>query len=275
MRLRLFAALAFILGGSALGLIAWQALQLKAAREHQLEAGRTLRELRSRLRAAQLSAPRAGAAPEPAAPTKPVTVRPGVPDNQAIAGRDVVIADLRRQLGNAQNDIGRLNERIALFDDQQRKSASSANERFATAQTDWQTRLTNVEHQLELAQSEARATRDRLADKEKANAKLKEDNKDLSVRSAEISRLLADLQDLERRRDQYLTSALRRYRDITGQFRAMSGMLDSSREPSSNSLNGPALTRIQSTIALAEDDLRQLHEFNAQAQQVERKLAKR
>jgi hypothetical protein len=68
---------------------------------------------------------------------------------------------------------------------------------------------------------------------------------------------------------------MRRYRDITSQFRAMSGMLDSSREPKSSPLSDAALTRIQNDVSLADDDLRQLTELNAQARQLEKKLVKR
>ncbi len=96
-----------------------------------------------------------------------------------------------------------------------------------------------------------------------------------SARAAELGRVVADLQELDRRRDAYLTSIARRYHDITSQFRAMSGMLDSSRDPNASALSGAALTRIQNAISLADDDLRQLNELNAQARQLEKKLAKK
>jgi len=55
----------------------------------------------------------------------------------------------------------------------------------------------------------------------------------------------------------------------------MSGMLDSSREPNSSPLSDAALTRIQNAVSLADDDLRQLSELNAQARQLEKKLVKK
>ena len=69
---------------------------------------------------------------------------------------------------------------------------------------------------------------------------------------------------------------MRRYRDITSQFRAMSGMLGSSRDSNTSSpFTDAALTRIQSAVTSADDDLRQLGELNAQARQLEKKLAKK
>jgi hypothetical protein len=72
----------------------------------------------------------------------------------------------------------------------------------------------------------------------------------------------------------YLNSIIRRYREITGQFRAMTGVLDSSHGSDSGSFSGVALSRIQNAISLTEDDLRRLNEMNAQAHQIENKLAK-
>ena len=96
-----------------------------------------------------------------------------------------------------------------------------------------------------------------------------------SARAAELRRVVTSLQDVDRRRDAYLTSIIRRYRDITSQFRAMSGMMDSSRDASSSACSSEALGRIQNTVSQADDDLRQLNELNAQARQLEKKLAKK
>ena len=52
-------------------------------------------------------------------------------------------------------------------------------------------------------------------------------------------------------------------------------MLDSSRGPNAGAFSGAALTRIQNAISLADDDLRQLNDLNAQARQLEEKLVKK
>jgi hypothetical protein len=56
----------------------------------------------------------------------------------------------------------------------------------------------------------------------------------------------------------------------------MSGMLGSNRDSNTGSpLTDAALTRIQSAVSSADDDLRQLNELSAQARQLEKKLAKK
>ena len=63
------------------------------------------------------------------------------------------------------------------------------------------------------------------------NNQLETDTSGATSRAADVAHTVASLQDLERRRDVYLTSILRRYRDITDEFRAMSSMLDTSHDP--------------------------------------------
>ena len=55
----------------------------------------------------------------------------------------------------------------------------------------------------------------------------------------------------------------------------MSGMLDSSRGPNTSTFSGASLTRIQNAISLADDDLHQLNNLNAEAHQLEGKLVKK
>jgi hypothetical protein len=72
-----------------------------------------------------------------------------------------------------------------------------------------------------------------------------------------------------------ITAIARRYRDITSQFRSMSGMLDSSHDANFGAFSSEALTRIQNAISQSDDDLNQLTELNAQARQLEKKLVKK
>jgi LysM repeat protein len=72
-----------------------------------------------------------------------------------------------------------------------------------------------------------------------------------------------------------MTSILRRYRDITSEFRNMSSVLDTSRDPNSNVGSGATLSRIQNAVNLTEDDLQQLNDLNARAQKLEKQLQKK
>lgn len=114
-----------------------------------------------------------------------------------------------------------------------------------------------------------------MAALEADNARLKSDNAGVSTRATDVVHIIANLQDMENRRDVYLTSILRRYRDITGEFRAMSGMLDASRDQNSGACSGAVLTRIQNAVNLADDDMRQLNELSARTQKLEKQLQRR
>jgi chromosome segregation ATPase len=193
----------------------------------------------------------------------------------ALAKRNVTIEGLSRELDEAQANIKELQAQLSSSSDERQKALASADERHQKEREDWQSQLDALKQQLDSAQAESQASRQRLAALEADNAKLKSDNSAGSARLAEFARVIPNLQDLDRRRDAYLTSIMRRYRDITSQFQAMSGMLDSSREPKSSAFNDAALTRIQNAVSLADDDLRQLTELNAQARQLEKKLVKK
>jgi predicted nucleic acid-binding Zn-ribbon protein len=203
---------------------------------------------------------------------------PAPPSNYqaALAKRDATIERLNRELSEAQANIMGLQAQLLNSSEENEKALASADERHQKEQADLQSQLDALKQELESAQAESQASRQRLAALETDNAKLKSDNNAASARAAEFARLVAQLQDLDSRRESYLTSIMRRYREITSQFRAMSGMLGSSRDSNSASpFSDAALTRIQSAVSSADDDLRQLTELNAQARQLEKKLMKK
>jgi len=266
---RLEFALLLTLGvalAASVGIILRQSWRLAALERQQAADLQSLREHREVLRQRELQkTPAEAASPTP----------PGAYQAAALAKRDVTIERLSRELGEAQANIKELQAQLSNSSDEREKALASANELHQKERADWQSQLDALKQQLDSAQAEAQASRPRLAALEADNAKLKSDISEGSARAAEFGRVVANLQDLDRRRDAYLTSIMRRYRDITSQFRAMSGMLDSSRDPKSSALNDAALTRIQNAVSLADDDLRQLSELNAQARQLEKKLVKK
>ena len=260
----LLLALGVALVASA-GMILRQYWRLAALERQQAADLQSLRELREALRQRELQkTPAEAEGPAP----------PGA-YQATLANHNVTIEGLNRELGEAQANIKELQAQLSNSSDEREKALASANELHQKEREDWQSQLDALKQQLDSAQAESQASRPRLAALEADNAKLKSDNSAGSARLAEFARVIADLQDLDRRRDAYLTSIMRRYRDITSQFRAMSGMLDSSREPKSSAFSDAALTRIQNAVSLADDDLRQLTELNAQARQLEKKLAKK
>jgi phage shock protein A len=270
LRLGLVLVLAALL---AIGALVWQARQISAQQRQHAEDGRLGAQYVERLhRLEQRDIPSTGPNQAEVAPIPASARHPSGPESAAPQLHDAEIQQLRQELSGAHANIGRLEARIETLDEEQRMAAARDNERYAAAESEWNRRLDLLTHQLESAQKEARSARERVADLEAANAKPRNSEPDSGAHAAEVARLLANLQDLNRRRDVYLTAILRRYRDVTNEFRAMSGVLGSSHDQNANAMSGPAVTRIQSTVSMAEDDLRQVNELSVQTQQVEKKL---
>jgi chromosome segregation ATPase len=260
---------AVVIGGVV---IVRQSARLAGYERLHAQDARTIERLSASVRQEQAPPP-APAASSRAAPTPP-PVRPGAPDTSALAAREATIQQLNRELGEAQAAIALLQAQLQSSGHEKQNVLAVAGEDFQKREQDWRDRLDSFQQQLDSARAEAQAARERAAGLEADNAKVKNESGAGSARAAELRKAMAGLQDLDRRRDVYLNSIIRRYREITGQFRAMTGVLDSSHGSDSASFSGVALSRIQNAISLAEDDLRRLNEMNAQAHQIENKLAK-
>jgi len=250
----------------ALGLLVRQSRRLAILEQQQETDLHSLRRLFDAVRQRDFAKP-------PAEVESPV---PAGNCQAALAGRTAAIERLDHELSEAQASIMSLQSQLSNSTEEREKAVASANEMLQKEKADWQAQLGSLKQDLESAQADAQASRQRLAALEADNAKLNNTNNAASSRAVDLARIIAQLQDLDGRRDALLTSILRRYRDITSQFRAMSGQLGSSRDANnSNPFADAALTRIQSAVSSADDDLRQLSELNAQTRQLEKKLAKK
>ncbi|HKS95671.1 MAG TPA: hypothetical protein VJV74_05995 [Terriglobia bacterium] len=260
--LELFVVLALV---ASLGVLLHQSRRLADCRQQQIANAESFRRLKAALE------PRT-AEKAPAVAGEPLPERDC---RAAVATRDVALKSLNLELSEARARTDQLQGQLADSSDQQAKALASEKQRAEKAQADWENRLAAVQQQLDAAQSEAEAARLRVAALEKDNTKLRSSTSEVSTHAAEMERVLASEQELLRRRNAYLTSILRRYRDLTGEFRAMSGILDSSRDANSNALSSQALTRVQNAVSQSEDDLRQLNDLNDQIRQIEAKLTKK
>ncbi len=201
---------------------------------------------------------------------------PGPAPNEAgIAKRDTTIAQLDRELATTRASVEDLQTQLSSSRDERERALAAANDRHEREQQEWQNQITSLKQQLDSVEAELQASRQRILALEADNEKLRNAASVGSARAAELNRLITSLQDLEHRREAYLTSIIHRYRDITNQFRAMSGMMDSGRDQSSSAFSEAALTRIQDAVSSADDDLRQLNDLDAQVRRIQEKLAKK
>lgn len=110
----------------------------------------------------------------------------------------------------------------------------------------------------------------RLAQLDSDNRRARDDVTSASQRSTQAAALANELFDINRRRENVLTSLQRRYREMTDVLRALAVRLDTQRD--SVTTAAPDISRMQSTAQSADDDLRQLSNLNTQAQRIAQKL---
>lgn len=193
----------------------------------------------------------------------------------ALAKRETTIKRLDRELAQDRATIAGLQAQLSSASDQNAKALASAQTSLQQQQAETHAQLADLQKKLDAAISESDIARRRAAAVEADYNKLQTETSSGSTRAAEVAHLVSSLQDIERRREVYLTSILRRYRDISGEFRAMGSMLDASHDGGANPCNGATLSRIQNAVSMSEDDLTQVGELNARAQKLESQLLKK
>ncbi|MGA3076675.1 MAG: hypothetical protein ABSG56_23685 [Bryobacteraceae bacterium] len=260
----------FIVLVIAAAVVAWQAHanRQQAMRLAQLSA--ETERLRGRVAelARAASAPAGVPAPAPAAETQngPRAPNPAINPEDAIA-----IQRLKLSLADANSSIARLESR-ADEAEAQIQNLRLDNKRLAGSEADLQENLAAANQAVDTLQKELKSSRDRATQVEIAYQKLRDQSGADTQKIAQLQQLSTELQGIHQRREVYLNSILRRYKQITEQYRSMSGVLQAQRTdaPAAGSAD---LARIQDSIAMAEEDLRQLNNLNAQALLIQKKMA--
>ncbi len=230
-------------------------------------------DLRYRLEHAAANPPvQTGAAPAPesrgAVPTRPSEAAPAGGAGHA---EEAAIQSLRDRL--AESDAARAKWQAHVTElEAQVRNLEDANQRLTASETDLSGKLASADKTLDTVQSELKAKQERLAGIEGDNARLRAASAESARKWSQARQMAGQLQDLQRRRETYLNSLLRRYKDITDQYRALAVVIDSRRQQEGAAPGGLDLTRIQNTISMAEDDLRQVNNLSAQAARVEREM---
>jgi chromosome segregation ATPase len=114
-------------------------------------------------------------------------------------------------------------------------------------------------------EAELRTKTDRVGQLETALRKSNDDVTALRQRGSQAGAALAELAEINRRRENTLISLQRRYREVTDQLRGMAVRMDAQGSM-------PELSRIQTAVQSAEDDLRQLSSLSSQAQRATEKI---
>jgi len=240
----------------------WAARVVQLSAENQRLRGRAA-DLE---RTAPAPAGASAAAPPAQAQNGPRASQPAINPEDAIAGQR-----LKLSLADANASVARLESRVDEAE-AQIQNLRLDNKRLAGSEADLTQNLAAANATLDALQKELKSSRDGATQVQIAYQKLREQSGGDAQKIAQLQELANELQDLHQRREAYLNSILRRYKQITEQYRSMAGVLQAQRTdaPAAGSAD---LARIQDSIAMAEEDLRQLNNLNAQALLIQKKMA--
>jgi hypothetical protein len=118
--------------------------------------------------------------------------------------------------------------------------------------------------------SELKAKNARILRAETAEKLAQEKLAKAEAAAAQAGRGSAELEDINRRREVYLSSLLRRFREVSDLYRTLSLDLQNREQIAAGTQAGD-LSRILNSVQQAEDDLRQLQNLNSRAARLTQK----
>ena len=261
---------AVVVLGAALALV-WQVRvnRQQAARVAQLSAENRILRKRAgilALQAVPVVAPPAAEPPAAQDRSAPRPTKPGENPEDLIS-----IQRLKLSLADANASIARLQSRL---DEAEAKIQELAvdNKRLAASEADLTPNLATANQTVDVLQKELTGLRDHSTQIEIAYQKLRDQTGADAQKLAQLQQLAAEMLEIQQRRETYLNSIVRRYKQITEQYRSLAGVLQDQRTgtPAPGSTE---MARIQDAISLAEEDLRQLSNLDAQALRIQKKMA--
>jgi len=250
--------------------IFWQARMISRVQAQLASRASENAELERRVdQLTRARAEQAPAAPKSAAP-RLAPSDAGISGAEALSASEQRAAHLRDSLAEANAEITRLQARTSDLQTQVENAAADNRSLTAAAEASKEG-LADAQETVETVRAELQANSARIKQLENSNARLKEDAATARQSTAPAQQIISDLEGIFRRRETHLNNILRRYREITEQYRAMSGVMDSQRDRGV-ATSAAEISRIQNSISLAEEDLKQINVLNAQAALLERKL---
>ena len=229
------------------------------------------RELKAEIVRQKLIKVEPAPAPEPPALRRPDRPEPA-PASAPRFDDWAVVRQFRSNLADANSSIAELRERLDTLENKV-AALTAENQQLTASLVDSADKLAVAGRSIESAQREARTANDRAGRLEAANRKLGDEIGARTQRTADLALAAAELEELDRRRENYIGTILRRYREIGEQYRSAAGSQDSRRPIDAAPNRIIDLAYVHEAISMAEDDLRQLHALNIQAGRAKKKLA--
>jgi len=201
-------------------------------------------------------------------PAPPPSVRHTTPAPADLGPARLAI-QLRDNLREANSTIAELETRIGTLEEKLQKTITE-NQRLSTEEQELRERVDSTVRLVGALRTELGSRDQLLLQLELANRNLRDASASVSERAARAAQAVREVEEIGRRRETYLANILRRFRELTDQYRAVALRLDNPRE---NSAPGE-LSRIQTAISMAEEDFKQITSLSAQAARAQAKLNK-
>ncbi|MBA3974361.1 MAG: hypothetical protein C0504_09115 [Candidatus Solibacter sp.] len=182
------------------------------------------------------------------------------------------LAELQKRFDAAQTQVQSLQSaRLEL--ESSLDSANADRKRLAGSETELKESLASSRRIVEALESELKTKTDRVASLESDLRRARDASSAETRRGSQIAAILASFDDVNRRRENTLTSLQRRFRDLTDAYRALALRFDTQRDGQAPvQISSGEVSRMSNTVQSAEDDLRQLNTLNAEAQRLTRRL---
>lgn len=153
------------------------------------------------------------------------------------------------------------------------ESVRSERRRISASESELKDALASSRRVVEAMEGELKTKNERIASMESELRRVRDSIAADNRRSSQVGAILGSFEDLNRRRENTLTSLQRRFRDLTDAYRALALRLDTQRDSQTPlQITSSEVSRITSAVQSAEDELRQLSTLNAESQRLTQRL---
>lgn len=202
----------------------------------------------------------------------PAPVLPRRPDVTSTVEQARLLVKLQQELSSSESALREAEARLREFAEKFARAAEDAKWSAALLE-EYKEKLAGQTRVLEAVQAELKSRNERLVQLEATNLLLHKQNRQVEDESARQRALLRELEEINRRRENTLIAIMRRYRELADLFRAVAVQPPGRGE--TEATPGAELSRVQSALAMTEDELRLLTNLNAQAARLQRQLERR
>lgn len=178
------------------------------------------------------------------------------------------IDDLREQMQEQARELSASKDAVARAN-AAAESEAAERKKLAAQIDDLREDIQAARRLSDAIQAELKVKSDRLVKAETAERLLQDRATKAEAAANRVAGASREMEDLNRRREAYLSNLLRRYREVGDLYRNFTLNAQTAEAPGT-ALQAGDLSRIQNAIQQAEDDLRQLQALNARMAQLAR-----